>query len=752
MITTNTSGGLCFDGTIGLELRWKQATNWLRRMTVFAATVLAATVAHACGDGAELAAPSDSPRPTAVTVNPATARLASLGATVQLSAEVRDQNGNAMGGTTVTWSSSSTSVATVDASGLVTAVDNGDATVTATAGSASGTAVVTVAQEVAAVTVSPLATSVLVADTVRLSASATDANGHPVSADEFAWASSDTLVAVVDPVGLVTAISAGEAEITATSAGATGRARLTVVIPVPATVAVTSDTVKLTAFGQIAQLAAEVRDQAGRVMADARVSWSSGDTLVATVDSSGMVTAMGNGTAAITATAGSVSGEAHVTVTQSADSVFVSPMVNTISPGDTLRLAAEAFDSNGHTIDEAEFDWSSSDASVARVDASGLVTARAAGRATIIAAVGAVRGTSEITVATGADRDRLALVALYEATRGPSWQDNENWLSDRPLSAWYGVTTGASGRVVALELGDNGLVGGAIPPELGSLASLQYLDLGYNGLSGAIPPELGSLASLQYLDLGGNWLSGAIPPELGSLASLQYLDLGGNWLSGAIPPELGSLGRLRNLDLGYNRLSGAIPPELGSLVNLVDELSLEGNALSGAIPPELGNLANLWGLDLAENNLTGTVPPELGNLARVVRLFLQENSLTGAIPNSFLRLSRLKRFDWSHNAGLCAPDTAAFRSWLDGITDGIFPGWWGPFCAAVRSTTSIFGRSQDFGDGVLPSAWRAGGPWPRRVAERKQPLNEDHDSPVVSLLTVVNNHARPRTDTAQTER
>ena len=89
--------------------------------------------------------PPEPARPTTVTVSPATHELTVLGATVQLSAEVRDQNDRVMAGATVTWTSSASSVATVDAAGLVTAVGNGTATITASAGSASGSAAVTIA-------------------------------------------------------------------------------------------------------------------------------------------------------------------------------------------------------------------------------------------------------------------------------------------------------------------------------------------------------------------------------------------------------------------------------------------------------------------------------------------------------------------------------------------------------------------------------------------------------------------------------
>ena len=215
------------------------------------------------------------PEPTTVTVSPATAELTALGATVQLSAEVRDQNGQVMSGTTVTWASSTAAVATVSASGLVTAVANGTATITATAGPVSGSATVRVAQEVSAVAVTPDTATVLEGDTLRLAATATDANGQVVTGAELAWASGDTAVAVVDASGLVTGVAAGQVQVTATAAGLTGRAELAVVPPLPTTIAVTPDTVVLTAVGQTAQLTAEVRDQAGRVMDGVPVAWLS---------------------------------------------------------------------------------------------------------------------------------------------------------------------------------------------------------------------------------------------------------------------------------------------------------------------------------------------------------------------------------------------------------------------------------------------------------------------------------------------
>ena len=133
------------------------------------------------------------------------------------------------------------------------------------------------------------------------------------------------------------------------------------------------------------------------------------------------------------------------------------------------------------------------------------------------------------------ETDRDVLIALYNSTDGPNWRNNDNWLSDAPIGEWDGVFTDSSGRVI--ELHGSAQMRGEIPPELGNLANLRWLNLRYDQLRGEIPPELGNLANLEGLDLGHNELSGEIPPELGNLVSLERLDLDDNNLSGEIPPE-----------------------------------------------------------------------------------------------------------------------------------------------------------------------------------------------------------------------
>ena len=467
--------------------------------------------------------------------------------------------------------------------------------------------------------------------------------------------------------------------------------------PWPATVAVTPATAEMTALESTVTFRAEIRDQDGRAMDDSLVAWTSSDTSVAVVNSAGLARATGNGSAVITAKAGGVSGTSAVTVAQKVAAVRVSPVTGDIVVSDTLRLAAEAFDANGHTVARPGLSWVSENKSVAVVDATGLVTGVGEGTVTITATAGSVRGAAEIGVE---HPDRAALEALYHATDGPNWVSSDHWLTDEPVEDWHGVTVDGSGRVVRLVLAGkwdddsgeplrHGLFG-QLPSELGDLAALEELDLSYNQLSGELPPELGHLTNLESLSLYENQLSGPLPPELGDLGALANLHLADNQLSGPLPPELGRLAALEELDLGYNHLSGKLPPELGDL-GALKELDLSYNELSGPLPPKLGNLANLVSLSLYENQLSGALPPELGNLDDLLSLELALNDLSGPVPSEFGGLESLRNLTLAANGdltgslparltdlgldtllaggtGLCAPREPVFDSWLLDMT------------------------------------------------------------------------------------
>ncbi|MGE0088317.1 MAG: leucine-rich repeat domain-containing protein [Bacteroidales bacterium] len=241
-----------------------------------------------------------------------------------------------------------------------------------------------------------------------------------------------------------------------------------------------------------------------------------------------------------------------------------------------------------------------------------------------------------------------ALIALYNSTNGDNWNNNTNWLTDKYVDEWYGVTT-VAGHVTEIILANNNLTG-SIPAELGSLTNLLYLYLYNNQLTGSIPAELGNLANLYYFVLFNNQLTGSIPAELGSLTNLQYLNLRSNQLTGSIPAELGSLTNLLYLYLYTNQLTGSIPAELGSLTNL-QQLRVHQNQLTGSIPTELGNLTNLLNLELWANKLSGNIPIQLGNLILLTNLDIGINQLTGTIPSELGNLTNLNNL-WLNNMQL----------------------------------------------------------------------------------------------------
>ena len=98
-----------------------------------------------CGGDSSPTASTPTPTPvaTSITLSATSVSLTSLGATSQLSATVKDQNGATMTSPTVTWATSDAAIATVSDAGLVTSVAYGTATITATSGSLSATASVT---------------------------------------------------------------------------------------------------------------------------------------------------------------------------------------------------------------------------------------------------------------------------------------------------------------------------------------------------------------------------------------------------------------------------------------------------------------------------------------------------------------------------------------------------------------------------------------------------------------------------------
>ena len=218
----------------------------------------------------------------------------------------------------------------------------------------------------------------------------------------FAWSTSDEKVATVDENGKVTAVAAGTATITATTTdgGKTAKCEVTVeakVIPVEG-VTVDKETLEMVE-GDEATLAATVAPEEAT---DKTVAWSTSDEAVATVDAEGKVTAVAPGTATITVTTTDGEKTATCAVTVSAkvipvESVALDKETLEMVEGDEATLAATVAPEEAT---DKTVKWTSSDETVATVDADGKVTAVKAGTATITATTndGGMTATCAVTV------------------------------------------------------------------------------------------------------------------------------------------------------------------------------------------------------------------------------------------------------------------------------------------------------------------------------------------------------------------
>src|SRR5207248_2968252 len=167
---------------------------------------------------------------------------------------------------------------------------------------------------VASMSVSPASASVLPTQTVQLTATTLDSTGAVLTGRTVTCSSSSTVVATVTASGLVTGVAAGSTTVTAASEGRSASSSVTVTTVPVASVTVTPASGSLY-VGQTVQLTATPKDSAGNPLTGRVVTWSSDNTTIATVSTSGLVTGKGAGSATITAASGGKSGSSAITVT-----------------------------------------------------------------------------------------------------------------------------------------------------------------------------------------------------------------------------------------------------------------------------------------------------------------------------------------------------------------------------------------------------------------------------------------------------
>jgi len=304
------------------------------------------------------------------------------------------------------WKSSDSSVASIAAAGKVTAVGAGTVTVTATSGQMQATAIVQVtsaATNLASIAVSPAGSSLPVNTTLQFTATGTYKDGSSRDLTALVnWASFATATATINAGGLATGVAAGSTTITASLGTIIGSTSLTVTAPTISSIVVTPDGLTLgIGIGEQYTATAIYSDGSTQDLVSG-VTWTSSAPGVASLNSSGLATTVGAGSATITAKLGSLTDTTQLTVVAAnLVSISVTPTPSSIALGTAQQFSAVGSFNDGSTQLLTSVTWSSSSSSVATINSSGLATAVGTGTATITATSGSVTGTAALTV-TGA--------------------------------------------------------------------------------------------------------------------------------------------------------------------------------------------------------------------------------------------------------------------------------------------------------------------------------------------------------------
>lgn len=304
-----------------------------------------------------------------------------------------------------------------------------------------------------AIVITPGSPAVILGSQLTLQAEVHDASGQIVTGATIFWSSSDTGVVTVSSTGLVTGKSVGTAQVAASSAGHSALVAVQVV-PIPvASVAVLPAAAALTVGGTVT-LQAVTYAADGTTLTGRRVVWASSAPQVATVDTSGTVTAVTAGTATITGTSEGKTASATITVAVvPVASVSVTPGSAALTVGQSASLSTVATDANGNVLSGRQITWSSSNSAVATVSALGLVNATGAGSSTITASVGGKSGTATIVVQPATP---AAVASVRVAPSTLSLHHNQTaTLTAQALDAGGNVLTG---RTITWTTSDSGKI------------------------------------------------------------------------------------------------------------------------------------------------------------------------------------------------------------------------------------------------------------------------------------------------------
>ncbi len=315
------------------------------------------------------------------------------GSSTVATAVLRDATGSTLSGRQVSWSSSASTIASIDGSGNISGIAPGTTVITATSEGKSGSASLTVTQvPVATVTLNPAAGYLYVGEQGAFEVTLKDANGNVLSGRTIAWSSSTNTVATVGTAGLVTAVAPGTTTITAICEGKTTAAVVTILKAPEAVATVVLQPINGTLYvGEAGYFTVTLKDANGNTLLDRDITWASSAPNVATAATDGLISGFAPGVAIITATSEGKRATASVTVSTRPTAatpvatVTITPGTSSLYVGDASFLTATLSDATGNTLSSRVITWTSSAPSIVSVVSGGGILALATGTATITA-------------------------------------------------------------------------------------------------------------------------------------------------------------------------------------------------------------------------------------------------------------------------------------------------------------------------------------------------------------------------------
>ncbi|HEY3449640.1 MAG TPA: Ig-like domain-containing protein [Myxococcales bacterium] len=250
------------------------------------------------------------PKVTSIEIAPASLELAKKGEIKAFAATAKDAEKKTVEAVQINYASSDPKVATVDAKGQVSAVESGDAVITASFEQIKATGAVKVSIPGSIAFAPKDAKLEGVGAKINVVAKVLDGKGREMK-QTVGWNVEDAKVATVAN-GEVTAVAAGETNVVATAGTVKSNFKVTVVVPVVATVEV--DKAVEIKVGETATLKPAGKDAEGKALAAATFTFASADEKIATVDAAGVVKAVKKGKTKITVTSADKTATVDVTV------------------------------------------------------------------------------------------------------------------------------------------------------------------------------------------------------------------------------------------------------------------------------------------------------------------------------------------------------------------------------------------------------------------------------------------------------